>query len=316
MATAYHCELAWLGGEQSRAPTSLVDVDGDRIAGVTAGVDDPPAGAVRLRGLTVPGFANAHSHAFHRALRGRTQRGTGSFWTWRRQMYDVADRSTRTRTSASPGRRTPRWRSPASRVVGEFHYLHHAPGGAPYDDAERDGRRPRRRGRATAGMRITLLDTCYLHGGIGAELDADAAPVLRRRRRGVGGAGARTGRRAPTCASAPPSTPCGPSIRRAIAVVAAWAAERGAPLHAHVSEQPAENEQTVAAHGCTPTQLLAERGALGERFTAVHATHLTDRRHRPARRRPLLVLLLPDDRARPRRRHRSGAGRSATPAPA
>ena len=89
MPTSYHCELAWLGGDRAERDV-LVRVDGERITAVEPGATGPAADATRLAGLTVPGFANAHSHAFHRALRGRTQRGAGSFWTWREQMYAVA----------------------------------------------------------------------------------------------------------------------------------------------------------------------------------------------------------------------------------
>ena len=84
--TRFWCELAWLGGEQATAGV-LVEVAGDRFASVSQG---PPGDAERLPGLTIPGLANAHSHAFQRALRGRTQSGTGSFWTWREQMYELA----------------------------------------------------------------------------------------------------------------------------------------------------------------------------------------------------------------------------------
>ena len=69
----------------------LLEVEGERLTAVTAGAE-PPADAERLAGLTLPGFANAHSHAFQRALRGRTHAGTGSFWTWREQMYALAER--------------------------------------------------------------------------------------------------------------------------------------------------------------------------------------------------------------------------------
>src|SRR5688572_16940698 len=89
MPAAFHCEMAWLGGERAAADV-VIDVEGALIRGVRADVPTTPPGAVRLPGLTLPGFANAHSHAFHRALRGRSQRGTGTFWTWRQQMYDVA----------------------------------------------------------------------------------------------------------------------------------------------------------------------------------------------------------------------------------
>ena len=87
----YWCELAWLGGDNSGVePGVTVTVAGEHITAVGLGVLSPPAGAERLTGLTVPGFANAHSHAFHRALRGRTHGATGSFWTWRERMYELA----------------------------------------------------------------------------------------------------------------------------------------------------------------------------------------------------------------------------------
>ena len=106
---------------------------------------------------------------------------------------------------------------------------------------------------AEAGIRLTLLDTCYLHGGFDREPDRRAAALRRRRRRRVGGPGRRARRPSPgVSASARPSTRCGPSIPAAMAVVADWAADRAAPLHAHVSEQPAENEQCLAAHGMHP----------------------------------------------------------------
>ena len=73
-------------------PASSIEVDGDRITAVRPGVGEPPSTATRLAGLTLPGLANAHSHAFHRVLRGATQIGVGSFWTWREQMYAAAER--------------------------------------------------------------------------------------------------------------------------------------------------------------------------------------------------------------------------------
>ena len=91
---AWHAELAWLP-EGVRADV-LVEAARGRLTAVTAGVPASavPAGAARLAGLTLPGLANAHSHAFHRALRGATQAGHGTFWTWRDLMYEVAARLT------------------------------------------------------------------------------------------------------------------------------------------------------------------------------------------------------------------------------
>ena len=276
MPTSYHCELAWLGGDRAERDV-LVRVDGERITAVEPGATGPAAGATRLAGLTVPGFANAHSHAFHRALRGRTQRGAGSFWTWREQMYAVA-------ATLDPDRYHRLARATFAEMalagvatVGEFHYLHHGPGGEPYADPNAMGA-ALIAAAAEAGIRLTLLDTCYLRGGIGVEVDetqrrfsdGDALGWAARASALADGPGVRIGAAIHSVRAVDPA---------AIEIVAAWAAERGAPLHAHVSEQPAENEQCLAAYGCSPTQLLADRAALSDRFTAVHGTHTSEADH-------------------------------------
>jgi formiminoglutamate deiminase len=270
----FWCELAWLGGDTATADV-LVDVDGDRITAVTAGVPCPPD-AVRLAGLTLPGMANAHSHAFHRALRGRTHAGTGSFWTWRDQMYRVASRLTPD-TYFQLARATYAEMALAGiTAVGEFHYLHHGPGGVPYDDPNAMSA-ALVTAAAEAGVRIMLLDTCYLHGGIGvapnevqqrfSDGDTDGWRTRVDRFAGFDPASARLGAAVHSVRAVDPAS---------MAVVAEWAAGRDAPLHAHVSEQVAENQQCIEAHGTTPTHLLADHGVLSDRFTAVHATHLTD----------------------------------------
>jgi formiminoglutamate deiminase len=271
-ATTYHCELAWLGGERAAADV-VVEVVGDRITSVRPDVAGPLAGAVRLAGLTVPGFANAHSHAFHRALRGRTHHGQGSFWTWRRQMYQLAATLDPDRYFALARATYGEMALAGISAVGEFHYLHHGPDGRPYSspNAMADALVA---AAAAAGIRITLLDTCYLRGGPDAELD----DVQRRFSDGTAdGWAARVSDLRPG-----PGLRVGAAVhsvravdRASIAVVARWAAEHRAPLHAHVSEQPAENEQVLAAHGTTPVGVLAAAGAVDERFTAVHATHVT-----------------------------------------
>ena len=119
-----------------------------------------------LRGLTSPGLANCHSHAFHRALRARTQRWRGSFWTWRDQMYEIAGRLDPDGYRAL-ARATYREMAAAGITsVGEFHYLHHQPDGTPYDDPNVMGTALVEAARE-AGIRITLLDTCYLSSGFG-----------------------------------------------------------------------------------------------------------------------------------------------------
>ncbi len=84
--TTYFADYAWLGGDAVTADVAIDVADG-RIVAVRPGAE---RAGTHLRGVTLPGLANAHSHAFQRALRGRTQRGGGSFWTWREDMYALA----------------------------------------------------------------------------------------------------------------------------------------------------------------------------------------------------------------------------------
>ena len=219
-------------------------------------------------------MANAHSHAFHRVLRGRTQIGTGSFWTWRDQMYTAAQRLDPDSYFRLARAVYGEMAMAGITCVGEFHYLHHGPAGVPYAD-------PNAMGAALtaaaheAGIRITLLDTCYLHGGVGVEpnetqqrfSDGDVLSWAARASaaRSLESDSVRMGAAVHSVRAVDPAS---------IEVVAAWAASQEAPLHAHVSEQKAENHQCIDAYGLTPTALLDERGALGPRFTAVHATHL------------------------------------------
>jgi len=273
VTTTYWCEHAWLGGDRAVSKVQ-VDVRDGRVAGVHTGIDDPPAGSRNRRGLTLPGLANGHSHVFHRALRGRTHAGTGSFWTWREAMYEVAARldpdSLHALARATYGEMV----LAGFTCVGEFHYVHLDPGGKPYADPNAMGE-ALVAAAADAGIRITLLDVCYLHGGIGRELE----PGQRRFSDGSVDAWIRrvSDRRwtdhARSGAAVHSVRACTPEE---IAQVATWSELQRLPLHAHVSEQPAENEDCRAAYGRTPTEVLHDAGALADRFTAVHATHLTD----------------------------------------
>jgi formiminoglutamate deiminase len=272
----YWCQYASL--DRGVAASVLVDVHDDRIADVQVGVGCP-ADAVRLEGLTLPGFANSHSHAFHRALRGRTQVGSGSFWTWREQMYSVAGRVTPEQYHDLARAVYGEMAMAGITCVGEFHYLHHGPGGVPYDDVNAMGEAVVAAAEA-AGVRITLLDTCYLHGGL--HDGSPTAPNEIQRRFSDGTVAAWAERVEGLLALESASCRVGAAVHSvravdpdAVEVVARWADGRSAPLHAHVSEQPAENEQCALAYGRTPTQVLAEHGAITDRFTAVHATHLT-----------------------------------------
>lgn len=262
--TAFWCELAWLGGAQPEAGV-LIECDGERIASVAAGVAAPD-GARVLDGLTLPGFANGHSHSFQRALRGRTQRVTGgSFWTWREQMYEQATACDPDSILALARATFAEMALAGMTLVGEFHYVHHDRDGTPYSDPNELGRAIIAAA-ADAGIRVTLLDACYLNGGLPRFRDASAEAWAARVSELSPTGGARLGAAIHSVRAVEPD---------GAAVVAALTRERGWPLHAHVSEQPAENETTLEAHGVTPTALLDSVGAVSDAFTAIHTTHMT-----------------------------------------
>ena len=164
-ARRWHAELAWLPA--GVRPGVLIEAAAGRFTSVTPDTrpQDVPAGTVRLPGLTLPGLANAHSHAFHRALRGVTQAGPGTFWTWRERMYQVASELTPDSYLALARAVYAEMALAGITCVGEFHYLHHAPGGARYADPNEMGR-ALVAAAAQAGIRITLIDVCYLSGGL------------------------------------------------------------------------------------------------------------------------------------------------------
>lgn len=252
----------------------LVERDG-RWQAVETGVAAQP-GDERWEGLALPGFANCHSHAFHRALRGRTHGDGGTFWTWRERMYRVAERLTPQAYLALARAVYAEMALAGITAVGEFHYVHHQPGGQPYADDQAMSEALREAAR-DAGVRLTLLDTCYLHGGLDADGHSPLAPE--QQRFGDGDVHAWAARHARLHDD--DNTVVGAAIHSVRAVAAdeipvVVAAAAGQPLHAHVSEQPAENDAALAHYGRTPVQLLADGGALGPGFSAVHATHLTD----------------------------------------
>ncbi|MFD3695569.1 formimidoylglutamate deiminase [Streptomyces sp. NPDC058646] len=269
----YWLEHAWLGTHVEPGVALEVTADG-RIGALRTGVDTPPPGAEVLRGLTLPGLANAHSHAFHRALRSTVQVGSGTFWTWRDVMYKVAQNLTPDTYFALARAVYAEMALAGITNVGEFHYVHHAPGGAAYADPNAMGE-ALIEAAAAAGIRITLLDTAYLSAGFGeapnphqlrfsdgtADAWAERVSALKPREHALIGAAIHSVRAVPA---------------EQLATVARWAGEQRAPLHVHLSEQTAENEACQAAHGRTPTRLLADHGVLGPRTTGVHNTHLTD----------------------------------------
>ena len=269
--TAYRLERAWVDGRvQDDVHVTVTD---GRFTSVGS---RPVDGAEQVAGLTLPGLANCHSHAFPRALRGRTQTGAGSFWSWRDQMYDLAGRldpDTYRRLATAVFREMV---AGGVTTVGEFHYLHHQPDGSPYNEANAMGLALVEAARE-AGLRISLLDTCYLTAGIGQPAEGV------QRRFSDGSATAWQERTDELTAEEGGDVVVGAAVHSVRAVplddmrlVAEWADRFETPVHVHLSEQQAENEQCWDAYGRTPTELLVEAGVLGDRTTVVHATHLAE----------------------------------------
>jgi len=228
----------------------------------------------------LPALATAHSHAFQRAMRGDAQRpgptGTDDFWSWRTSMYTLADTLTPESIHAIARVAYRELYRAGVRTVGEFHYVHHQPGGTPYDDRVVLADQVIRAAKAE-GLRIALLRVIYTRAGAGkppegaqrrfsdADLDRSLADVETLAARWAHDPDVRIGV-APHSVRAVPPDWLGP--------IAAFAEARGRMLHAHVAEQPAEITACLAETGKRPVELLADRGVLSPRFVAVHATHL------------------------------------------
>jgi formimidoylglutamate deiminase len=199
--------------------------------------------------LSLPGFVNAHSHAFQRALRGRTE--GDDFWGWRDAMLGLAERLTSEQVRSGYVQVYREMRAAGYTAVGEFHYLGLAEAHAAVEAA------------AEAGIEIVLLLAAYERGGLGRFRQGSVAEYLEQLET-LRTAGVRVG-------LAPHSVRACP--RDWLEELGAYAARESLPLHVHADEQPREIEECVAEHGIRPVELLAEAGCLGPHATVVHATH-------------------------------------------
>jgi formimidoylglutamate deiminase len=202
--------------------------------------------------LTLPGFVNAHSHAFQRALRGR--RTGGDFWAWRNAMIEEAERQTSETVRREYAEAYREMRAAGYTAVGEFHYLGLAEARAAVEAA------------GEAGLEITVLLTAYARGGSPRFRQASVAEYLEQLG-GLRAEGLRVGCAPHSVRACPPDW---------LEAIGRYAGAEDLPLHVHADEQPREIEECLAEHGARPIELLDGAGCLGPRTTVVHATHADD----------------------------------------
>jgi formimidoylglutamate deiminase len=203
--------------------------------------------------LSLPGFVNAHSHAFQRALRGRTE--GDDFWGWRKAMLSLAEGLSVEQVRAGYVEVYREMLAAGYTAVGEFHYLGSAEAHAAVEAA------------AEAGIELVLLLAAYGRGGIDRFRQESVAEYLSQLE-AVRETGVRVG-------LAPHSVRA--CSREWLEELGRYAAAESLPLHVHADEQPREIEECVAEHGLRPIELLAEAGCLGPHATVIHATHADDR---------------------------------------
>jgi len=274
--TTFWCEHAVLPGGLRRSVRVLTARG--RIVEVLPDVRPEP-GDVTLPGVVLPGLANAHSHAFHRALRGRTHDDGGNFWSWREAMYAVTHRLDPETLHALAKAVFAEMVLAGYTAVGEFHYVHHAPRGRRYADPNVMGKALTSAAREV-GIRMTLLDTCYLSGGLTASGHLPLDEAQERFSDGsvdawasrVGDLAEDDTTRVGAAVHSVRAVPCDD-----LAAVGEFTSRDDRPLHLHLSEQPGENLACEGFYGCSPTELLSGEGLLTPRTTAVHATHLSDK---------------------------------------
>jgi formimidoylglutamate deiminase len=268
-------DYVYVDGRFQSGRAVVCDGEG-KIVEITEDVSD----AIRLKGRALlPGMVNAHSHAFQRVIRGRTehrsQHSTDSFWTWREQMYTAANALEPEEIYAVSRLAFLEMALTGITAVGEFHYIHHSRDGSPYSDANLLEREVIRAAR-DVGIRIALLRVAYARAGYQTESNPqqvrfieDSPDVYLKNLEqlldvnddmswiGV----------APHSVRAVPLDYLKPIV--------AFANERALPVHMHVAEQPAEVSACIAEYGRSPVALLETEGLLSKHFTAVHAIHVT-----------------------------------------
>jgi formimidoylglutamate deiminase len=269
----------------------LIYVDGRFQSGLAVVCDDlgkiveigKRDDGIRLKNRALlPGLVNAHSHAFQRIIRGRTEHRShhtsDSFWTWREQMYAAANRLGPEEIYSASRLAFLEMALTGITAVGEFHYIHHTPDGSTYDDPNLLAREVIRAAH-DVGIRIALLRVAYARSGFGLEanpqqirfIEQSPDTYLKHLEQLLD---------APELKTDMAWAGVAPHSVRAVPLdylktIVAFASERGLPVHMHIAEQPAEVSACIEEYGRSPVALLATEGLLNKRFTAVHAIHVT-----------------------------------------
>ncbi|HEV2800085.1 MAG TPA: formimidoylglutamate deiminase [Pyrinomonadaceae bacterium] len=289
--TAWLPDLIYTGGRFASG-LALVSDGAGRIVALTRDWEQLTARVVPLRGRALlPGLVNAHSHAFQRVIRGRTERRSAahdSFWTWREMMYAAATRLSPEDIYDASRMAFLEMAASGITAVGEFHYLHHAPDGVRYADANELAKRVVSAA-TDVGIRIALLRVAYVRAGWNKPPDPRQARFIEpdseaflKQTETLAQDLAHPNADSPGESETTPAAWVGvaPHSVRAVPLeylreVSAFAHARAMPVHMHVAEQPAEIAACTEEHGRAPVALLAAEGLLGEHFTAVHAVHIT-----------------------------------------
>jgi formimidoylglutamate deiminase len=232
--------------------------------------------------IELPAMVDGHSHAFQRALRGRAERpapGRDDFWGWREAMYELADDLDPDRIHELSLATYREMAAAGYGLVGEFHYLHHQPGGAAYGDPNAMAKAVAEAA-VEAGLDIVLLPAAYHRAGwAGADrpaqgaqrrfADPDVETFLARvddlRSWAAGRDGVGIGVAAHSARAVPGSW---------LEAIAAYAERHGLVRHVHAAEQVREVEEVGAEHGCSPIALLERTGFLGAGTAVIHAVHV------------------------------------------
>ncbi|HYY58911.1 MAG TPA: formimidoylglutamate deiminase, partial [Pyrinomonadaceae bacterium] len=293
-------DLLYTGARFERGLALVCDSSG-RIARVARATEVAGCSVRPLKNRALlPGLVNAHSHAFQRVIRGRTEYRTSaqdSFWTWREMMYSAAMRLGPEEVYDASRMAFLEMVRAGITSVGEFHYLHRTPEGAPYGDPNLLAKEVVRAARAV-GLRIALLRVAYARSGHNTAPDPrqlrfiEADPeVYLSNVDALQAALARDDTATAWAGVAPHSVRAVPLAY--LKEVFRFALERELPLHMHVAEQPAEVSACVSEYGRTPVALLSAEGLLSDRLTGVHAIHVTPAEARAMARAGAMVCACP-----------------------